>query len=38
MGSFDSRNSNKMRRKKAQAKLKDREKRQAEERKASRAK
>jgi hypothetical protein len=38
MGSFDSRNSNKMRQKKSQAKLKARQKRKAEETKAARAK
>lgn len=38
MGAFDSRNSNKMRRKKSQAKMKAREKRHAEETKAARAK
>jgi len=36
MGAFDSRNSNKMRRKKSQAKLKERQKRQAEATKAAR--
>jgi hypothetical protein len=36
MGAFDSRNSKKMRRKKSQTKLKEREKRQAEATKAAR--
>ncbi len=38
MGAFDSRNSNKMRRRKSQAKLKERQQRRAEEAKAARSK